>query len=177
MRDPAAFFDALDLRLPVSGLPACQAPRTLLVEPIHRLGAVLFDPDTGRLSIRELAREHIVKGYKCKSVRCADCPVDQRCEGVAINMVRDQGLALCRPLEGTWALDAAAQLVARWPTPPQRVRDGKALEAAHPSLPGFAQPQTAVADPLAVAATALGRRSKPLLRGPSRVKQHPRREG
>lgn len=174
VRDPAVFFEALGLRLPVSGLAACQAPGMELVEETTRLNQVMFDPETGRLSIRELARDHVARGYRAKSVRCVDCPVDDRCDGVHINMVRDQGLKLCRPLGGAWAADATAQLVARWPVPPARVHDGKALEPPHTSLPGYAQPTTAVADPLAVAANALKRLPKPLVKGPTRIKSAPR---
>ena len=173
LRDPAAFFQALGRRLPVSGLAACQAPGMELVDAVRRVGPVLFDPETGRIAIRELARAHVTRGYRAKSVRCADCPVTDRCEGVHINMVRDQGLKQCRPLTGAWAQDAAAQLQARHPSPPPRVRDGKALEAPHASLPGFDTPSGPVDDPLAVAANALGRLPKPLVKGPTRVKVAP----
>lgn len=173
LRDPAAFFAALGRRLPVSGLAPCQAPGMELVAPVRRVGPVLFDPQTGRIAIRELAREHVTRAYRAKSVRCADCPVTDRCDGVHIQMVRDQGLRQCRPLTGAWARDAAEQLQARFPSPPPRVRDGKALEPAHPSLPGFAAPAGPVDDPLAVAANALGKLPRPLVKGPTRVKVAP----
>ncbi len=173
VKDPAAFFTALGLRLPVSGLAPCQAPGTLLVEERRRLRPALFEAQTGRLDIRELAREHVSSAYRSKSVRCADCPVQARCEGIAINMVRDQGLRLCRPLGGAWAEDAAAQLLARWPQPPRRLADGKPVEPPHRSLAGFEEASGPIADPLAVTAEAMGRKPRPLVKGPSRVKQLP----
>lgn len=176
--DPADFFAALRLPVRVSGLAACQAPGTVLVDEIRRTGRVLFDLDSGRLRIKELARDHVARGYRAKSVRCADCRVTDRCDGVHINMIRAQGLRLCRPLtDGDWADDAYRQLVARWPTPPQRVRDGKALEAPHRSLPGYPEPQGPIDDPLAVTANALNRFPKPLVKGPTRVKTAPAPEG
>ncbi|MCB9778813.1 MAG: radical SAM protein [Alphaproteobacteria bacterium] len=176
VRDPADFFAALDLRVACSGLAPCQAPGTELVDAPARLSPVMFDADTGRLSIRELARDHVARAYRAKSVRCADCALDSRCDGVHINMIRDQGLKQCRPLspDDAWGADALAQLTARWPTPRPRVGDGKALEPAPPSLPGHAQPTAPVADPLAETANALGRLPKPLVKGPTRVKTAPR---
>jgi hypothetical protein len=81
--------------------------------------------------------------------------VEARCEGLPINMVRDQGLRLARPLEGAWADEAERQLLARWPTPPPRVRDGAPPLPPAPSLPGFAEPGGPVEDPLAHVATRL----------------------
>ncbi|RME23562.1 MAG: radical SAM protein [Deltaproteobacteria bacterium] len=176
VRDPAAFFTALGLPVQVSGLAACQAPGTVLVEERRRIGRAMFDPDTGRLAIGALARDHVARAYRAKSVRCDDCRVRARCEGIHINMLRDQGLRLCRPLvAGKWADEAAARLEARWPEPPARVADGKPLEPPHDSLPGYAPPAGPVADPLAVTANALGRRPRPLVRGPTRIKGGPPR--
>ncbi len=176
VRDPAAFFSALDLPVPVSGLAPCQAPGAVLVEERRRTGPTLFDDGTGRIRIRALARDHVDRAYRAKSVRCGDCRVTDRCEGIHINMLRDQGLRLCRPLtEGAWADAATRQLEARWPQPPPRVGTGKPLEPAHDSLPGHAAPDGPVADPLAVTANALGRRPKPLVKGPTRVRGDPPR--
>lgn len=155
VRDPAELFGALGLPLRTSGLPACAAPHTVLVDEIHRLDPSLFEPDTGRLDVRGLARHHVREAYRSKSVRCRDCRVEARCEGLPINMVRDQGLRLARPLEGAWADEAERQLLARWPTPPPRVRDGAPPLPPAPSLPGFAEPGGPVEDPLAHVATRL----------------------
>lgn len=149
LRDPAAFFAALGLRVPVEGLPACQAPGTLLLPDRAVLDAALFEPHTGRLGWRELARHHVAAKYRGKSVRCADCRVNTRCEGMHINQIRDQGLRLCRPLTtGPWAEEAEAQLAALYPRPPRRIRDGLPPQPPAPSLPGFAPPGAPEEDPL-----------------------------
>jgi len=152
VRDPAAFFAALGLRVRTSGLPACAAPGAELVASPKVLPAKLFEEETGRLSVRKLAEYHIHQGYSAKSVRCADCPVVERCEGLPIHMVRDQGLRLARPLEGAWAADASEQLERRWPTPPPRLSKGRPPEAVAASLPGHSLPTTAKRDPLAILA-------------------------
>ena len=153
VRDPAAFFAQLALPVRVSGLPACMAPDTILTEEVQTLPKTLFEAQSGRLSIRELARMHVRERYRSKSLRCADCRLNSRCDGIAINMIRDQGLALARPLiEGTWADEAERQLVARWPVPPQRVGDGRPLEPVAESLPGFPGPAPAPVDPVVVIA-------------------------
>ena len=110
----------------------------------------MFDPETGRVAIRELARTHVVHGYLAKSLRCRDCLVTDRCEGAHINFIRDQGFAELQPLrEGAWAENAAAQLLALRPTPLPRVRDGQpAASRSAPSLPGFAPPKPAPVEPL-----------------------------
>ncbi len=166
VRDPAAFFTALNLPIRVIGLPACAAPGSRLVDGVRRLSARLFEAETGRMSIRELAREHVSQHYHAKSVRCADCRVDARCEGLPINLIRDQGLRLARPLvEGPWAEAADAQLRARWPEPPARGLHGKPLEAPPPSLPGYAMPDGPVIDPLAAVAQRLRERREARQRG------------
>lgn len=148
VRDPADFFTRLGVRLRVSGLPACLAPDMTLVEPVRRLSPELFDE--GRVAVRELAHHHIRQGYFAKSERCRDCRLNDRCDGIHINMIRDQGLALARPLtSGAWADDAVAQLVARWPEPPRRLAIGRPLEQPAPSLPGFAPAAAPPKDPLA----------------------------
>ncbi|MCB9759247.1 MAG: radical SAM protein [Alphaproteobacteria bacterium] len=149
VRDPAAFFAALGLRLAVSGLPACAAPGTMLAEAPRTLRREMFDPDTGRLHWKRLARHHVAREYKGRSVRCADCRVSARCEGFHINMIRDQGLALARPLtEGDWADEAEAQLAARWPVAPRRIQDGLPPQPPGESLPGYAPPDAPPEDPL-----------------------------
>lgn len=153
VRDPWHFFMGLGLRVRVSGLPACVTPGCLLVEPVQRISPVLFDPGTGRIGIRALSHHHIQRGYEARSERCRDCRLSDRCDGMHINMIRDQGLQLLRPLtDGAWADDAVAQLVARWPRPPRRIAGGRPEQAAAKSLPGFPPPPEPPRDPLAVIA-------------------------
>jgi hypothetical protein len=149
VRDLKRFFADLALPIRTSGLPACLAPGTELVEAPKVLDRKMFDMETGRIAIRELARTHVVNGYLAKSLRCRDCVVNERCEGAHINFIRDQGFAELQPLrEGAWAENAAAQLLALRPTPLPRVRDGQPLERVAPSLPGFAPPQATPVEPL-----------------------------
>ncbi len=149
VRDLKRFFTELALPIRTSGLTACLAPGTVLVDPPRILDRKLFDPQTGRLAIRELARTHVVQGYLAKSLRCRDCRVTDRCEGAHINFLRDQGFGELQPLrEGAWAEDAAAQLLVLRPTPLPRVRDGQPLQPVGPSLPGFAPPKAAPVEPL-----------------------------
>lgn len=154
VRSPGAFLGHLALPgLRVSGLPACLAPGAELVEARRILPAGLFNADTGRLEIRPLARHHVDTFYRSKSLRCRGCRVTDRCEGVHVNMIRDQGLKLCQPLtEGDWADEAERQLTARFPEPPRWVEHGAPPLAAAPSLPGFAAPGGPVLDPLAIVA-------------------------
>ncbi len=150
VRDPRDLFSQLGLRVKVSGLPACLAPNAELVDEPKLLPRSLFDFESGRLKIRDLARYHVSRRYRAKSVRCQDCPVTARCEGAHINMIRDQGLAILTPLEGDQAADASAQLEARFPQPPPRLANASEPVAPAQSLPGFAQPTSAPEDPLAV---------------------------
>jgi hypothetical protein len=159
VRDLPAFFAQLNLRVRTSGLTACLAPHTQLAEAPKILARKMFDTDTGRINIRELARTHVIEGYWGKSVRCRDCRVNDRCDGAHINFLRDQGFAQLEPLrEGEWADEAAAQMLGLRPEPPKRLRDGRPLEPVAPSLPGFASPQPAPEEPL----IELARRSKEL---------------
>ena len=151
VREPRAFFKVLDLPIRVSGLPACLTPKAEWIEERAILEKDLFDAESGRLDIRSLARYHVRSHYRAKSVRCADCRVNDRCEGAHINMVRDQGLAQLTPLEsGEEAERVAARLERIFPTPPARLATARPPEAASPSLPGFAPPGEAPPDPLAV---------------------------
>jgi pyruvate-formate lyase-activating enzyme len=149
VRDPKQFFAQLDLPIRVSGLPACLVPNTLLAEAPKILRQSLFDPETGRVAIRELARTHVIEGYWGKSLRCRDCRLNERCDGAHINFLRDQGFGQLDPLrEGPWADAAAAQMLQLRPEPPKRLRDGRPLEPVAQSLPGFAPPEAAPAEPL-----------------------------
>jgi hypothetical protein len=151
VRDPAAFFRDLDLRVRVSGLPACLAPGTVLVEATRRLDRTLFDGATGRLSVRAMAGYHVAEEYRAKSLRCATCKVDGRCDGIHINMVRDQGLRLAQPLvEGAWAEEAARQLGSRARL--LRVRDGVPPQPVAASLPGYPEAKDWPEDPVMQAA-------------------------
>lgn len=151
VREPRAFFEALDLRVRVSGLPPCNTPGCVLLEDRPVLSHVVFDRGTGRVDIHQLSRFHVRDGYRSKSSRCEDCRVEDRCDGMHINMVRDQGLALLDPLtEGPWLEDARAQLVARHPEPIRRILHGRDPQPAAPSLPGYAAVASAPEDPLAL---------------------------
>jgi len=151
VRDPKEFFAQLGLPVRVSGVPACLAPNTQLAEAPKVLRRELFEKATGRVDIRELAREHVVNGYWGKSVRCRDCRVNARCDGAHINFLRDQGFAQLEPLrDGAWAAQAEQQLSALRLQPPLRLRDGRPVEAVAPSLPGFAPPQASPVEPLMV---------------------------
>jgi len=161
VNDPHAFFSALGLPVRVSNLPACMTPGCVLVEPVPRLQPVLFDPETGRIRIRELSHQHIAEGYFARSERCRDCVLSSRCDGLHINMVRAQGLALLRPLtDGDWADDALAQLTARWPEPPPRIAGGRPALPPADSLPGFPPPPEPPRDPLAVIAEQMQARQE-----------------
>ncbi len=149
VRDPAGFFLALDHPLPTSGLAPCQAPGATLVEPRRILSADLFDPETGRPSVGGLARDHVARGYRVHSLRCRACRVRDRCAGIHVNMVRDQGLKLARPLvSGAWPDEADEQLQVCVST----VAHGRSTVPATPSLPGFPEPASAPEDPLALLA-------------------------
>ena len=161
VREPEALFSALKMPIRVSGLPACMAPHTTLVDEPADLHARMFDLETGRIQVRPLAKYHIANKYRGKSVRCADCRVTDRCEGIHINMIRDQGLRQAKPLvKGSWADDAEAQLTARWPDPHHRVHHGRPSLGPSPSLPGFAEPDTAPRDPLAVIGEAVAEKAQ-----------------
>lgn len=149
VRNPRDFFTALALPIRATGLTACLAPGTVLIDPPKILDRKLFDPETGRLAIRELARTHVVNGYQAKSLRCRDCRLSERCEGAHINFIRDQGFAQLEPLtDGAWAENAAAQLLKLRPQPLPRVRDGQPRQPVGPSLPGFAPPSAVPVEPL-----------------------------
>jgi MoaA/NifB/PqqE/SkfB family radical SAM enzyme len=149
VRDPRAFFGELALPVRVSGLPPCLAPGALFIPERDILDAALFDAETGRLDIRALARHHVSACYRAKSVRCADCSVNDRCEGAPINMVRDQGLALLTPLTDE---AVTAHLHQIYPQPLARLANGAPYKPVAPSLPGRPPPAEAPLDPLAVIA-------------------------
>jgi hypothetical protein len=151
VRNPKEFFAALGLPVRASGLPACSTPHARLAEAAKILRREMFDPESGRVATRELARTHVVEGYWGKSLRCRDCRVNARCDGAHINFLRDQGFRQLEPLrDGPWADDAEAQMLRLRPEPPKRLRDGKPLEPVARSLPGFAPPEKAPTDQLIV---------------------------
>ena len=154
VRDPGDFFLQLNLPVRTSGLAACLAPGACLVEPISRTGMDDFDADTGRVGVRKLGHHHIEKGYFAKSERCRDCRLTELCDGIHINMIRDQGLKLARPVsDESWADSAESQLRAL--RPKARIRNGAQPQKPAPSLPGFAPPAEPEKDPLAVIAEAI----------------------
>lgn len=151
VRNPKEFFEHLALPVRVSGLPACMTPMVELAEAPKVLKKKMFDLETGRLAIRELARAHVVDGYFGKSVRCRDCRVNDRCDGAHINFLRDQGFVRMEPLEqGAWAEEAERQMLALRPERLPRLRDGIPPQPVAPSLPGFAPPQPAPVEPLMI---------------------------
>lgn len=151
VRQPADFFTQLGLPIRTSGLPACMAPGTVLVDAPALLPAALFDPLTGRIDTRQLARFHVTTRYRGRSVRCDGCRVSQRCDGIHINQIRDQGLRQAVPLiQGPWADEAERQLRARWPTPRACLGTGLRPKPVAASLPGYPEPSAVAPDPLAV---------------------------
>jgi pyruvate-formate lyase-activating enzyme len=149
VRDPAGFFLRLNRPIPVSGLAACQAPGATLIEPRRILRADLFDDRSGRPSTDALARDHVANGYRVHSLRCRQCRVRDRCDGIHVNMVRDQGLRLARPLvAGDWPDEADRQLTRIL----RRVAHGQPLVPPVPSLPGYSAPAAPPEDPLATLA-------------------------
>ncbi len=149
VRKPREFFEELRLPVAVSGLPACLTPDTELREAPKVLAKKMFDPETGRVDTKELARSHVKEGYWGKSLRCRDCRINDRCDGAHINFLRDQGFAQLAPLgDGAWAESAEAQINRLRPEVPGRLRDGKPLEPVAQSLPGFAGPQPLPEEPL-----------------------------
>jgi MoaA/NifB/PqqE/SkfB family radical SAM enzyme len=161
VRDPKSFFDALGLRVRASGLPPCNTPFVELLPIRNVLHHWMFDQGTGRFDITHLSRYHIMTGYRSKSARCEDCKVSDRCDGMHINMIRDQGLALLRPMvDGPWLADATAQLHARYPEPIRRIRHGRDPQPAAASLPGFVMPEAVPEDPLAMVEAQRKRRQE-----------------
>jgi len=171
VRDPATLFSQLKLPLRTSGLPACLAPHCRIIDEPHILHPSLFEEDSGRLAWRPLARHHVDTHYRGKSVRCEDCRLNDRCDGIAINMVRDQGLSLARPLtKGAWAEEAERQLHARFPEAPGRIETGMPPQPVAESLPGFDGPKAAAPDPLAVISVQMEKKRQARLARRAKIK-------
>ena len=83
-----------------------------------------------------------------KSVRCRDCRVGGSCEGLHINMVRDQGLSLLQPVLDEPDGEAISTSRPRARSPLSRLANGRSPEPAARSLPGFPQPTDCAVDPL-----------------------------
>ncbi|MFT5679135.1 MAG: MoaA/NifB/PqqE/SkfB family radical SAM enzyme [Myxococcota bacterium] len=149
VRNPGGFFTRLALPIRVSGLPACLTTGAVVVSPVARLSPALFDPELGRLDSRALSEHHIEQNYRAKSERCRDCAVTNACDGIHVNMIRDQGLALARPL---------AQAPAVHPPIGVRIAEGCPPLPPAESLPGFAPPQAPPRDPLSVMAEQIDAR-------------------
>lgn len=156
VEDLPAFLSELATRsaeLSISGVPACMAPGLRVTDPPLVLEADLFDADTGRVDIKSVARYHVEERYAAKSLRCRDCRIESRCHGAHINYVRYAGLKTLQPLvDGELAARAEAHALERFPEPPRRLAQGAPALGAAPSLPGFAEPDGAPRDPLAVIA-------------------------
>lgn len=149
VRDPRRFFEALDLPVVVTGLPPCALGPATFAEEDHGLGPALFDAATGRLDSRALADHHITARYRGRSARCEDCAVSDRCEGLPIQMVRDQGLRLCRPPtddERAGPAFRSFELARLQPLP--SLRRGTPPLPPTPSMLGFPSPGRPEADPL-----------------------------
>ena len=151
-RDPRSFAESLQLPIRMSGLPACMTPGAQITGAPRILEKTLFEEETGRVGIRQLAKHHVKKHYRAKSLRCQECVVNDRCDGGHINMIRDQGLKILRPLsEGNASDDALrAQIELQQAQPIERIASGCDSQSAPRSLPGFAEPTDIVEDPLAV---------------------------
>ncbi len=162
VRQPRRFFEQLDLPIRCSGLPICMAVGTTPTTSRMILDAALFDDQSGRLDIRALGQYHIAQHYRAKSVRCADCAVTEHCEGVHINMARDQGLAQLEPLTTTSGR-AERELVALSQVGKRglRLADGRRSEPVAASLPGFPEAPEPPPDPLALFAEAQPDRHRP----------------
>ena len=63
-----------------------------------RVRAELFDAETGRLSIRRVAKYHVEERYAAKSLRCRGCVHDATCAGLHINQVRAHGYLWLSPI-------------------------------------------------------------------------------
>ena len=139
--NPRSFLEELDIEIGCSGLPICMLGKANWKEKTNRLYASMFDE--GRLRSDRLAKNHIEKHYFAKSERCRDCVYTSNCDGLHINMIRAQGLALLEPLK-----EQTRELPSKRP----RLLDGAPAQPAAPSLPGFAPPTEPPKDPLAILA-------------------------
>ncbi|MEC7986774.1 MAG: radical SAM protein [Myxococcota bacterium] len=141
VENPRSFFDSLDQPIRSSGLPICLLGPAKWTKKNTRLYEHMFKE--GRLQSDRLAKNHIEEHYFGKSERCRDCVYTTRCDGLHINMIRAQGLALLNP-----------QSEQTQPLPPQKIRilNGAKPQVAAPSLPGFAPPKEPPRDPLAILA-------------------------
>jgi len=94
--DLRAFFSTFSHAVPVEEVPACisgRAPR-----PRRRtLDTAMMTPE-GKLEIFRYTRRYIVDGYRTKSLRCAECREDARCDGMHINHVRAHGYEVMVPI-------------------------------------------------------------------------------
>ena len=97
-----------------------------------------------RLSVRSLAKHHIKEGYYAKSARCQDCAFNSVCDGLHINMIRDQGLSMLQPLEQ----DDVNGIVNLRKKGLPRIRVGASPQPAAKGLSGSPPPKTSVVDPL-----------------------------
>lgn len=140
VRDPRKFFSMLNLPVRVSGLPQCLIGSGKQVPSIARLSPSLFDSANGRVDIRALSKHHIKNGYFAKSERCRDCALNDGCDGIHINMIRDQGLQLAQPIQNT-----------QHPVPSlPRISKGMPPQKPASSAFGFGPPSAPPRDPLAV---------------------------
>ena len=111
----------------------------------------MFDWETGRFNIRELSRYHIARGTTRSPHDVRIAALTDWCDGMHVNMIRDQGLGMLEPLvTGEWTASVEAQLKAKNPEAPLRVSTGKSAEVTAASLPGFGEAPEPLEDPLAI---------------------------
>jgi hypothetical protein len=94
--DLAPFFARFSRGVPVEGVPVCilgRAPR----ERRRVLDTAMRGAD-GQLEIFRYTRRYILEGYRTKSLRCADCRENARCDGLHINYVRAHGYSAMQPV-------------------------------------------------------------------------------
>jgi len=127
VRDPAAWFARLDLPIRVAGLPPCLTPGAVPVPRRRILSRSLFHRD-GRLALAPLTERYIRRDYRARSRRCDGCALADRCPGIPIQLARDQGLALARPLSEA---DTT-------PHPDATLAGGRPPEPPAPTLPATA---------------------------------------
>jgi MoaA/NifB/PqqE/SkfB family radical SAM enzyme len=96
--DLRAFFARFAHPVAVDNVPACilgRAPR----EAERVLDTATMTPE-GRLEIFRFTRRYILDGYRTKSLRCAACAEEGRCDGMHVSYVRAHGYGVMEPIAG-----------------------------------------------------------------------------
>jgi MoaA/NifB/PqqE/SkfB family radical SAM enzyme len=92
----ADFFARFRADVPVENVPACVLGRAPRPER-PTLDTAMLDVD-GRVEIFRFTRRYILDHYRTKSLRCAECAEDPRCDGMHINAVRAHGYGVMKPI-------------------------------------------------------------------------------